>query len=165
VPGQPGYRRRMVRLRRQMCVVAVGAVLLGFAALTHGATVAPFDVSSNLQTYLGVQMHTLTPQMADVLGVPDDVDAGAMVTQVYPRSPARLAGLRSGDVIVGVDGARTDDAGAVEAAVHLRDGGDLVEIRLVRDGAPVTLRARLGWLTVGNARTRDRAPSTMADTF
>ena len=50
---------------------------------------------------IGVALAPLSPEMRDQLQVPEGTK-GAVVAQVRPDSPAQQAGLREGDVIVGV---------------------------------------------------------------
>jgi serine protease Do len=50
---------------------------------------------------LGMTARTLTPDLAQQLGVDENVK-GAVVTEVEPFGPAADAGIRQGDVIVQV---------------------------------------------------------------
>ena len=74
---------------------------------------------------IGVQLQTLTPDMAQALGLGPD-DRGAVITEVEQGSRAAKAGLRPEDLIVEIDrkpGASADDAvavlGASGKAAHL----------------------------------------------
>ena len=65
-----------------------------------------------------------------------DVDAapdGALVVGVAPDAPAQ-GKLRSGDVIVAVDGARVRTPDELRRAIGRRDPGDEVELRVRSDG-------------------------------
>jgi S1-C subfamily serine protease len=69
---------------------------------------------------------------------------GAFVSEVSPGSGAAVAGLRSGDVIVAMDGkdiVTNTDVGDVVAA---HQGGDTIEITLEREGAERTVSVTLG---------------------
>ena len=86
-----------------------GAVSLGFAIPT--STV--LDVTEQLLTdgrarhsFLGVSTGRLTPAIRQELRVP--VENGALVRGVEPGSPAAAAGVRPGDVIVGLGGEQVD---------------------------------------------------------
>ena len=48
--------------------------------------------------WLGVQIQSVTDDLADALGM--DTARGALVSSVVPNSPAAVAGIRQGDVIV-----------------------------------------------------------------
>src|SRR5215472_6327935 len=52
---------------------------------------------------LGVQVQPLTPDLAQQMGMPDG-SHGLAVMGVEPGSPAERAGIRQGDLIVGIDG-------------------------------------------------------------
>jgi putative serine protease PepD len=69
--------------------------------------------------------------------------AGAEVVQVVADTPAAKAGLKQGDVIIAVDGARIDSSTALVAQVRALQVGEQVTLTVVRNGSrqdvPVTL--------------------------
>jgi membrane-associated protease RseP (regulator of RpoE activity) len=71
---------------------------------------------------------------------------GAEISQVYPNGPAARAGLRTGDVILQVNGAKIDDAGELVALVHEMKPKSQAELEVMRDKkqikVPVTLGSR-----------------------
>ncbi|MFP5321469.1 MAG: S1C family serine protease [Acidimicrobiia bacterium] len=67
------------------------------------------------------------------VGEADD-HAGALVEDVVAGSPAADAGIAPGDVVVAVDGEPTPSMAALIAAPRMRRPGDVVELRLRRDG-------------------------------
>ena len=117
-----------------------GAVALGFA--TPAATVV--DVADQLlvsgtahHAYIGIQPGTLTPQIAQQLGV--NRSSGVVVLQVVAGSPAEAAGIRAGDVITALNGQDTPTADSFTAAVHAAKPGDKVQLTVVRGGATLQL--------------------------
>jgi len=66
-------------------------------------------------------------------------DIGVTVEHVVRGSPAERGGVRAGDRIVGVDGARTTAAGQVTRAVGTRRVGDTVSVELERRGTPLVV--------------------------
>ncbi|MFQ5747317.1 MAG: RIP metalloprotease RseP [Gemmatimonadota bacterium] len=62
-----------------------------------------------------------------------------LVRDVSPGMPAAEAGIRSGDVILSIDGTRVRDAGEVVSSVQGRAGDELA-IRLRRGGEELTTR-------------------------
>ena len=68
---------------------------------------------------------------------------GATVMQVEPGSPAAAAGVRSGDVIVAVDGTAVSGAAALGRLIGARSAGDTVALTILRNGAEQTVRAEL----------------------
>lgn len=64
---------------------------------------------------------------------------GVVVESVSPDSPANLAGLLEGDVIVRVDDQPVDDVADMAAAIQGRDVGDVVNLNCQRDGQEVPI--------------------------
>ena len=89
---------------------------------------------------LGVQVETLSDQLAEYFGVKG---GGVLVSAVTADSPAAHAGLKAGDVITAVNGKAVRDAG--ELVDELREAGDGREVRLdlVRDKKATTVTATL----------------------
>ncbi|WP_456373395.1 DegQ family serine endoprotease [Thiolapillus sp.] len=88
---------------------------------------------------LGVVMQDLTPELASAFGLKEH--RGAVVTQVLPGSAADKAGIRSGDVIVGIDGKTVADGGALRNAVGMLRAGSKVSLTLIRDGRKKNVKA------------------------
>lgn len=81
------------------------------------------------------------------LGVAVGVNAngtGAVVGTVRSGSPAEAAGLRSGDVIVAVDGKSIASADALTSAIAALQPGDKATLRVQRGGSTLTLTVTLG---------------------
>jgi putative serine protease PepD len=76
-------------------------------------------------------------------GKPD----GVTVEAVKPGGAAAGAGIRPGDVIVGVDGKATADIGALESDLIGFRPGDQVKVELLRNGNPREVLATLGSLS------------------
>ena len=87
-----------------------GSVGIAFAvpAGTVKAVVSQLKTSGQVERgWLGVQVQTMTPEMADSLGL--DSATGALVAEAQAGSPAAAAGLKSGDVITQLGKARVED--------------------------------------------------------
>jgi serine protease Do len=82
------------------------------------------------QGRIGLALQTLTPDVADSLGI-DRGTKGAVITDIVSGSPAERAGLKPGDVIVEVDRAPVASSEqAVEALRASRGGnGHLLRVR------------------------------------
>jgi S1-C subfamily serine protease len=70
--------------------------------------------------------------------------AGAVIRGVVAGGPADEAGLRPGDVIVGIAGDDVRDPGDVGAQVNARDPGEEVQVRVRRDDEEREIVVRLG---------------------
>ncbi|MCW3473317.1 DegQ family serine endoprotease [Limobrevibacterium gyesilva] len=83
---------------------------------------------------IGVALAPLSPDMRDKLDLPAS-SRGAVVAEVKPGSPADQAGIRRGDVIVGVGnhsvGSVDDATTAIRGATH---NGKALALRIMRDG-------------------------------
>ncbi len=94
---------------------------------------------------LGLALAPLTPDVRSQLNLPDDA-AGAVITAVKPNSPADVAGLQPGDLLVGVgdtDIASPDDAvAALNAAT--KSGAGAVALRIIRQGQALFVGIDLG---------------------
>jgi Do/DeqQ family serine protease len=93
---------------------------------------------------LGVNIVTLTPDIADNLGVKDA--QGALVSQVVDGSAAEKAGVKAGDVITAVNGLPVKSAAELRNRIGLLRVGESVNLELLRDGKPrkvaATVQAR-----------------------
>jgi Do/DeqQ family serine protease len=82
--------------------------------------------------WLGAKLQAVTSEIADSMGLKRP--AGALVSSVAPDSPAAKAGLRSGDLIVGVDGQSVDDPNAFDYRFATKQMGGHAQIQVVRGG-------------------------------
>lgn len=88
--------------------------------------------------YLGVQMLTLTPDLAkqnntdpnSPIQIPEV--NGVVVIQVVPNSPAASAGIRRGDVIVQVDGKPITSAEQLQNVVEDSRLGQVLQVKVQR---------------------------------
>jgi len=82
--------------------------------------------------YLGAKLQALTAEIADNLGLKRP--AGALVASVIEGSPAAKAGLRTGDVIVSVDGQAIEDPNAFDYRFATKPLGGQAQIGIIRAG-------------------------------
>ena len=68
---------------------------------------------------------------------------GAFVQDVVPGGPADAAGLRPGDVLTAIGGARVRSAEDIPAQVERHEPGERVELEVLREGGRATLAAEL----------------------
>jgi Do/DeqQ family serine protease len=91
--------------------------------------------------FLGVSIQPMTAEVAEEVGM-DDIH-GVYVPDVRGGGAAERAGLRGGDIIEAIDGERVNSPGALQSAVALHRPGDVVAVRVWRDGAERTFDVRL----------------------
>jgi putative serine protease PepD len=88
--------------------------------------------------FLGVQaVADLSPEVADQYRLRGRT--GALVQSVLPGSPAATAGLRGGDLVVGVNGRAVRGWDELRVAVRQVQVGRTIPIVVVRGGSEVTL--------------------------
>ncbi len=148
-PGNSGGP--MVNLRGQ--VIGVNAAFASRTGFYVGYGFAiPIDLAHRImddlveygrvrRAYLGVRMVPVTPEDAEVYGLPEI--AGALVQGVENDTPADDAGLAQEDVITAVDGVPVRTSNDLQHKIALRAPGDRVRITIWRDGAPRDVTVRL----------------------
>ncbi len=79
------------------------------------------------KAFLGVDIETMTPQIAAQLGLSSNLK-GAIVVDVVPGSPASSAGLTAGSVITKVDNTAVTSASQLVSAIQKKSPGNKVTI-------------------------------------
>ena len=83
---------------------------------------------------LGVQLYNVTPDIAKEFGLTETT--GALVAGVAQGSAAERAGIKTGDIIISLNGITMKNSGELRNAIGLLHVGDKVEVGLLRDGKP-----------------------------
>jgi len=123
-----------------------GSVGLGFAIPSDVADtiVGEIEHGGVKRGYLGVQIQAVTPEIADGLGLksPD----GALVAETQPDTPAAAAGLKSGDVIVKLNGEAVKSPGELTRKVGALKPDEKADVTYIRGGEEKTASVTLGAL-------------------
>ncbi len=122
-----------------------GNIGLGFAIPSSLAqpVVAQLKDSGRVERgLLGVQIQPMTKEIAESLSLKQD--KGALVSMVQPDSPALAAGVKSGDVIVSVDGKNVDSVKELTRTISATKPGTSVKLGIWRDGKDMSLTAKVG---------------------
>ncbi len=85
-----------------------------------------------IRGFLGVSILDLGEALAAALEVPDG--KGVLVSQVFPDTPAKKAGIHNGDVIREIDGHKVENTRTVQDAISHKKPGTEVTIKLLRKG-------------------------------
>ncbi len=115
----------------------------------------PIDVAANIKDQLladgtvtrgrmGVGIQDVNQALAESFGLPRA--RGALVTQVEKGSPADQAGLRSGDVILALDGEPVERSAELPPRVASMAPGTPASLTVWRDGGEKTLDVTVGKL-------------------
>jgi serine protease Do len=133
--------------------VAGGAQSVGFAIPTNdvsGLIKTVLKTGTFRQPYLGVRYISLTNDIAAQLGlkvtrgayvIPADKNGGQ--APVLPGSPAEKAGIKSGDVVQAIEGAKIDDNHSLTALLVQHAVGDRVALQVLRDGRQLDVTVTL----------------------
>lgn len=125
------------------------AVAIGFAI---PATVVRQVVPELLATghadhpYLGVVLRPLGPATAQIFGT---AGSGVAVVEVDPGGPAGDAGMKPGDIIVGIGGQPVGEIEDVYSALRSRSPGDRVVVEVKRGNRTLSFDVKLGERPLG----------------
>ncbi len=121
-----------------------GSIGIGFAIPSNQVKIVVDSAASGKKIrrpWFGARLEPVTAGIAEALG--REKVAGALVSQVYPASPAASAGLRPGDVIVSIEGRDVADPRSFNYRFTTRGVGGRANIEVLRRGRIVKLRVRL----------------------
>jgi serine protease Do len=94
--------------------------------------------------YIGVAIVGVDQTMADAIGLKEA--KGVLIQSVNAGSAGAAAGLKEGDVILSIDGRKTDAPNELQSYIATRHIGDVVTVKVFRDGSTfekkVTLKGR-----------------------
>lgn len=103
--------------------------------------------------YLGVSAQTISPVMARALSLPTppgsvqgEAPAGALIASVSAGSPAERAGLKTGDVIIDVNGQKITTPHDLAIDIAAIAPGTEVPLKYVRSGKIQTTEVHIGKL-------------------
>jgi serine protease Do len=111
-----------------------GSIGLGFAIPSNDAQL----ILTNVLRYgrprlgwIGVRVQTVTPKMAE--GLQFKEPSGAIISNVAENSPAAEAGLKPGEIVIGVEGKRVIDYRTIDQIVA-RSVGETIPLRVWSEG-------------------------------
>ncbi len=112
---------------------------------------------------LGVNIQNLDAEIAEALGIKET--QGAVISNVIPESPAEKAGLKTGDVIVALDGKPIANFNELRNRIGLMQIGESVRITVLRDGGRRVLTAEIGEITAQSVPVDRLHPSLGGASF
>lgn len=103
----------------------------------------PVVVNSATVSYLGVFVQDVNTDRAKALKLPEE--AGVEVTAIPDQnSPAAMAGLKVGDVVLQYNGQQVEGNEQFSRLVRETPPGREAKLQIYRNGAPLTITARIG---------------------
>ena len=92
--------------------------------------------------WLGVTIQEVTEDLAQYFGMKEP--HGALVTSVFPDSPAEKAGIKKGDIILEFDGHKIQGIHDLTRIVATTPVGKVVDVKILRRGKIITLKVKVG---------------------
>ena len=90
---------------------------------------------------IGIQAQNLNPDLAEAFGL--GKQSGAIINSVMDGSPAKDAGLMTGDIIISINGEAVKSAGDVRNEIGLLPIGEEVTFEILRDGKRKTIKTTI----------------------
>jgi serine protease Do len=124
-------------------------------------------VKTDLQKYgkvsrgrLGVTIQSVTQELADSFGLKKPV--GALVSAVESKSPAAKAGIKTGDIILAVDGRDIDNSIDLPRVIGESRPGTQVKLKIWRQGDTKDFTASLGEMPAEKVASADEPAKAKA---
>ncbi len=149
-PGNSGgalvnMRGELVGINSAIISRSGGNVGIGFAVpseIAQSIMSQLLDFGEVRRGLLGVSIHTIDEENAEILGV--ESESGAMITAIEPGSAAEEAGLRVEDIIIRVNDEKITNARDLQNAIGLKGSGERVTIEFIRESSKLITNAVLG---------------------
>lgn len=130
----------------------------------------PIDVAVNVEKQLvdngkvtrgriGVNIQDVNQALANSFGM--SKPQGALVSRVEPGGPADKAGLKSGDVILGVNGVEITQLSQLPSQIAALPPGSTAKLQIWRDHARKDVQVKIG--AVDEAQTAEASPARNVD--
>ncbi|HVU36135.1 MAG TPA: Do family serine endopeptidase [Opitutaceae bacterium] len=129
-------RGRLIGINSAILSPSRGNVGIGFAIpinLAASIMKSLVETGTVSRGYLGVSTDTVTPDIAEQLGLARDTK-GVVISDIVPGSAAEKAGLKRTDVILGVNGHDITNLDEMRLRIAQMAPGALAKLRVVRDG-------------------------------
>ena len=121
-----------------------GNVGIGFAIpsnMVKSLTSQLIEYGEVKRGVLGIKGNELTSDIAKAFDL--EVQKGAFVSEVMDDSAAKDAGIKSGDVIISMDGKPVDSFAELRAKIATTGAGRTVKLGLIRDGKEISVEVKL----------------------
>ena len=170
-PGNSGgalvnMRGELVGINSAIISRSGGNVGIGFAVpseIAQSIMSQLLDFGEVRRGLLGVSIHTIDEENAEILGV--DSKSGAMITAIEPGSAAEEAGLRVEDIIIRVNDERISNARDLQNAIGLKGSGERVTIEFIRQSTKLETNAVLGQQKIARQIGSDIHPGLVGAQF
>jgi Do/DeqQ family serine protease len=136
---------RLVGINTAIYSQSGGSVGIGFAIPVSMVRVVLASAQGGgkvvKRPWFGAKLQNVTPEIAESMNLKRPT--GALVADVTAGSPAAHAGIKTGDVIVSVDGQSIDDQASFGYRFGTKPLGGTARISVERAGKPLSLQVKL----------------------
>lgn len=123
-----------------------GNVGIGFAIPANMAKASMEQIIDHGEVnrgQIGIGIQDITPDLRKAFAIKNG-QMGVLVTNIAEDSPAEDAGLKSGDVIIAVEGSKTTSTGQLRSQIGMKKIGDRITVILIRDGNEIHTKVKVG---------------------
>ncbi len=150
-PGNSGgalvnLKGELVGINTAIISPAGGNVGIGFAIPANMAKASMgqiIEYGEVKRGQIGVGIQDITPALRDAFDLAKG-QFGVLVTNVVEDSPAASAGIKSGDIIIEVDGQKTSSTAQLRSRIGTKEIGNKVRLTILRNGDPLQLTVKIG---------------------
>jgi serine protease Do len=130
-----------------------GSQGIGFAVPANLARQVMDQVLKNghvTRAYLGIYPQDVTPAMAKAFG--EKQSEGIVVGDVSPNSPASEAGIKTGDIILDVNGKPVTDSNQLRMSISMMQPGTELKLKTLRNGTERDATVKLAEMPTESAK-------------
>ncbi|EGJ0716588.1 serine endoprotease DegQ [Salmonella enterica] len=147
-----------------------GSIGIGFAIPSNMAQTLAQTLAQQLIQFgeikrglLGIKGTEMTADIAKAFKL--NVQRGAFVSEVLPNSGSAKAGVKSGDVIISLNGKPLNSFAELRSRIATTEPGTKVKLGLLRDGKPLEVEVTLDSNTSSSASAEMIAPALQGATL
>ncbi len=122
-----------------------GSMGIGFAIPTTLARQVMEQIAAQgnvTRGWIGIEAQDITPELAESFRL--NKAQGALIAGVLKHSPADRAGLRSGDILVAIEGKPVTDSGSMLNLIAALQPNQKATLQIVRDGTIANIAIIIG---------------------
>lgn len=156
----------LIGINTAILAPAGGSVGIGFAIPSNMAqTLAQqlIQFGEVKRGLLGIKGMEMSADIAKAFNI--NVQRGAFVSEVLPNSGSAKAGVKSGDVIVSLNGKPLSSFAELRSRIATTEPGAKVKLGLIRDGKPLDVEVTLDKSTSSSASAELIAPALQGATL
>lgn len=136
----------LIGINTAIIAPAGGNVGIGFAIPVNMAKASMEQIVTHGEVrrgQLGIGIQDISSELREAFDLKNG-QQGVLVTAVSEGSSAEKSGLKVGDIIVAVDGRKTSSTGQLRSQIGIKQVGDSVKLKLIRDGKTKKIDVEVG---------------------